>query len=96
MFLCLLYFQFSLLKCDSFIFVERHASDYFLVWVVPGDKTILLDQVRVCQIFTIADRQLLVFCDGAQALHSHEALLAQLVMEGNHDAVRLVTVINHV
>ena len=96
MLLRLLLLERLLFKRDSVKVVEGQIGDNFFNRVISCYEAILLNQVRVRQIIPIADRQLLVLCDRTQALQRHETLLGQFIVEGDHDAVWLPAVVEHV
>ena len=81
MFLGLLFFERGLLESYRFEVVEGQVCDQFFDRVVSRDEAVFLDQVRVRQVITVADCQLLVLLDWAQALESHETLIGQLIVK---------------
>ena len=96
MLLRLLLLERLLLKRNGVKVVEGKVGDHFFNWVVSCDKTILLNQVRVRQIISVADRQLFILCDRTQALQRHKTLPRQSIVERDYDAVWLTAVVEHV
>ena len=96
MLLCLFLLERLLLKCNSVKVVEGQIGDHFFDRVISCDKAVLLNQVRVRQIIPIADRQLFVLGDRSQALQRHKTLFGQFIVEGDHDAIWLTAVVEHV